>query len=221
MEDRPWWKICLISCGKGLLALESTDLECGAVLFLREASMGRVLMAQKNPRDGYVFSGLWVLPGGMIRETDPRVEEARMETAEECGSRFIRKRVVQETGLEIDRASLHALRDPCHWVPPVTCYQARGETRYVLVLPFSHEPLPVPPPGLVPHCASIQSVCWRDPLDCWGEIAPANQIILANCLWTEWTPEQRASVRPALEKAREQCTRWAQEVGFKPPTVHF
>jgi hypothetical protein len=124
MESQPWWKTCLISCGKGLLALEGTDLECGAVLFLRETARGRVLMAQKNPRDGYVFSGLWVLPGGMMRELDPRVEEAQRETAEESGSRFIQKRVAQETGLEIEGASLHALRDPCHGVPPVTCYQA-------------------------------------------------------------------------------------------------
>ncbi len=223
MEEQALWDTRLTPGGEGLLTVENTDLECGAVLFLREKSMGRVLMVQKAPRAGYRFSDLWVLPGGMIRAVDQKAEEASKEasreTVEESGSQFVQKRVERETGLTIERRALRALRN--FWPPPVTRVEEKGRARYTLVLPFSHDPLPSAPMGLAPHGSSIQAVSWLDPVACWDEIAPANQIILANLLWAEWTEKQRGSVRPALEEAREQCTRWAQEVGFDPPAVPF
>jgi hypothetical protein len=219
MEEQALWKTRFSPSREGLLTLESSDLACGAVLFLREASMGRVLMVQKAPREGYKFSDLWVLPGGMIRTMDSKGEEPLEESLEECGSRFVQKRVALETGLALERRALRALRSQVP--PPVTCYEAKGRTRYTLVLPFSHEPLPSAPMGLAPHCSSIQAVRWCDPVECWGEIAPANQIILANGLWNQWSEKQQDWVRPGLEEAREQCTRWAQEVGFEPPGLPF
>ncbi len=218
MEEQSLWASPLIPGSEGRLIVKNTDLECGVVLFLREEPGGRVLMVQKALRDGYEFSDLWVLPGGMIRVGNPAPDEVGA-TLEESGSRFVQIRLALETGLKLERQALRALRG--FWPPPVTRYKAKGRTRYTLVLPFSHDPLPSAPMELAPHCSSIQALGWLDPVARWEEIAPANQIILANLLWTQWSQKQRARVRPALEATREQCTRWAQEVGFEPPALPF
>ncbi|MBW2713561.1 MAG: NUDIX hydrolase [Deltaproteobacteria bacterium] len=216
MDGQALWQKRLIPGGQeGGLTLEGTALTCGAVLLLREASGGRVLMVQKAPRSGYEFSNLWVLPGGTLRSIDQEVEEGMVE----AGRRTLCERLALETGLSLEGSTLQPVRsvDP----PPVTCYTAKGKTRFTLVLLFFHEPLPSPPRGLSPRCSSIQGLRWCDPATCWDEIAPANQLLLANLLWNEWTQAQRAHLRPALEEAREKCTRWAQEAGFEPPAMPF
>ncbi len=216
MDGQALWQTRMIPCGpEGRLTLEGTALSCGAVLLLREASGGRLLMVQKAPRDGYEFSESWVLPGGTLRSVDQEDEEGMVE----AGRRTVCERVALETGLSLEGSALQPVRsvDP----PPVTCYTVKGKIRYTLVLPFTHEPLSSVPRGLSPRCSSIQNLRWCDPASCWEEIAPANQLLLANLLWSEWTQEQRAHLQPALEEAREKCTRWAQEVGFEPPAMPF
>jgi hypothetical protein len=219
MDQQDLWNPLRRPNNQGFFPIGAHGLACGAVVFLREETGGRVLLVQKAERPGYEFSGLWALPGGMLRSVDSHVEQGLEEDLEEAGNRYVHIRTLQETGVALAQPEIRAVKTL--FPPPVTRYKAKGKVRHTLVLPFTHPPLPSRVEPLIATCPSIAAASWCDPIKCWEEIAPANQLLLAHHLWAEWTVGQRKEVLPALEAAREKLTKWAQEVSFEPPALPF
>ena len=163
----------------------------------------RFAAVQKARRIGYVFSGLWALPGGMIRL--PRGCEASLQQIEDA----IRTRVRAETNLALSDLSSVQLG------PIVTRYVAKGRPRLTLVGALHVEASSLG--DLLPGDPSIQAAAWIAVPPKLATFAPANQLILAHLLWPDLTVEAREQMEAELQRALEICVEVAACAGIARP----
>lgn len=187
----------------GLVGCASWAL--GAVAHV--AVPGAVAMVRKAPpRDGqYEFSGLWALPGGMVRVGERSAPDARSAL-----TRALHERVLEETSLDLTTCRHLGLARMLG--PVVSSYTARGERRHTLIVVDCHER--AARADLASSARSITEARWVDLPPAWGAIAPANRLIMAHLMWPSLTEAQRSEARPSVSQASADCSRWAAEVGL-------
>jgi len=175
------------------------------VVALIASPQRELLLVRKAERPGYAFSGLWALPGGMVRTRHG-------DTWADALWEALRDRVQAEAGLAVDQ-----VRD-WRWIelhpPPTTSYHARGATRHTLVLGVAGQvDGATPPSGDDPSISERQ---WMSPVGRWRDLAPANCLIVASWCWPYLDEGQRREALPAVNDARAQCSGWAVEAGVAP-----
>ncbi|MEW8552642.1 MAG: NUDIX hydrolase [Candidatus Thiodiazotropha sp.] len=178
------------------------------VVALIQREDGSVRFIKKAPRPEYEFSGMWALPGGMIRgSADQQLYEALRDS--------LQKRVLSESGYDLSAAlDVKAIRiKPL----PVTSYHARGALRHTLILPFitsDDNALLVPASD-----PSVTDSSWLRPAEILHQLAPANRLIVAWWLWPSLAPGVRGKIRSSVERAWRNCKANANIIGFPLPPV--
>ncbi len=186
----------------------------GAVLILRRTGSGEILLVRKAQRAGYEWSGRWALPGGVLRTEDIPEHRSQIDFHKAARS-ALRRRVRAEVGIELaPNAEIEAV-PPCP--APITRYTVHGAQRHVLVSAFAL----TCPIDAVPTAtdASIEEVGWFEfdqICERWGQIAPANRIILAHQIWPELSEDDRCQLEPGLREALARCARWSGGRGLSP-----
>lgn len=174
----------------------------GAVLLAR--SEDGFAAVRKAPKRRYGFSGLWAMPGGMVRA---RGENAAFER-DVVDS--VRARVAAESGLVVE-----CLNWGSGLGPVVTSYEVSGLRRYVIIVACVCDiPKPV---SLKVSDTSIADAIWSEVPPPWAEFAPANRLILGHLLWGELKPSERHNAQPALLAALAECTEAAREIDWPAP----
>ncbi len=200
--------------GEGGVLVAQADVAVGAVLCLRQAGTGRLLLARKAERPDYEWGGHWVLPGGLLRAGDSPPGRSQIDV-EGAARTALRRRVRAEAGIEL--ASDAEIERVPPYPAPVTRYTARSATRHVLVLAFGlANPIDAQPRVNDP---SIDEVGWFGMphiLEVWAQVAPANRIILAHQLQPELSEAERREMEPGLREALALCAQWAGDRGLPP-----
>lgn len=182
----------------------------GAVLVILRRSPFEVLVVQKADVDDYEFSGMWSMPGGMVRcSWDSTLNIDPLIMLEDS----LAKRVHVECGLEgvtgVQLSPIEILP------PPVTCYTVKGTLRHTLVLPFLFTG--PEPANFVAGDRSVRNPQWMCVVDALRVTAPANRLVLATLVWRYLTESERSRVTSNVDSAKQLCDLWAGEVGL-PPT---
>lgn len=179
--------------GNGIWNNQQETVGLGVVALIQRDD-GFVRFIKKAPRPDYEFSGLWTLPGGMVRSSTNQSWSKALSDS-------LHRRVLLESGLELNsERNLEAIRvNP----PPVTTYHAKGILRHTLVLPFTMTPdnlrfVDVNDP-------SVSDSRWLMPTDVLEWLAPANRLIVGWWLWPIITGNIREALRSPLERAWETC----------------
>lgn len=181
----------------------------GAVLAVLRPNPLEVLVVQKADVDGFEFSGMWSMPGGMVRCSESSAENPDPLL---LLANSLSKRVQLECG--ISGVTAAQLSPVVILPPPVTRYTAKGMLRHTVVLPFlftGPEPL-----HLVASDRSVRNPQWMKVDEALRATAPANRLILASLVWPSLTKPERNQLTPDVNAARQQCNSWAAEVGLSP-----
>lgn len=181
---------------------DSDEWRIGAVVLAQ--SSDRFAAVRKAPKPGYDFSGLWAMPGGMVRPNAASGDFERVVEDALC------IRAASESGLAVSH-----LERASGLGPVVTSYDVAGTRRHVVVMAFvACLPQPVP---LRVSDTSIADAVWSEIPPDWTAFAPANRLILGHLLWRSLDREQRRSAEAALFVALDQSTVAAREIGWPEP----
>ena len=169
---------------------------------LMACSKDRFVAVRKARKPHYDFSGLWAMPGGMVR-SQGAVLERDIEAS-------LRTRAAAESGLAVE-----SLKRAPGLGPVVTAYDVAGLRRYVVVVAYvSDFPQPM---SLNTSDASVTDAIWSVVPPPWSEFAPANRLIVGHLLWGRLEPAECLSAQPALQAALAECTAAAREIGWPAP----
>lgn len=200
-------RACLSDCSRLSDGFAGFDDEAawrlGGVVFTQKAD--RFAVVRKAERDDYEFSGLWALPGGMVRPMEGEASSAAM-------LRSTASRLTAEAGL-----SSEGLRLRTDLGPIATSYTVKGKRRFTLVASLST--ISSDDAELRPADGSVCEADWADIK--WGAdvFAPANRILLAHQLWPVMDAACRQQWRPSVESALVDCTQWAEAIGLGAPAA--
>lgn len=138
----------------------------GSVLMV-ERSDERILVVKKAAREEYEFSGLWVMPGGLLRTNEllPAIDAAMLAS---LAASSLDERARLESGWPGSSDDFEAVLSV---QPRVTSYISKGTRRYTLVLPFrATRPFTFEPAASDP---SVVDAAWMSRDDIVGQLAPA------------------------------------------------
>src|SRR5579863_3584360 len=183
-------------------------VEVGCVIAastIRDGKQAYVL-AKKSPKPGYIYSGMWVLPGGMTRIRQSTVD-----------SDILAIRAVERLQSEVNLSVPSQALSPIHEVPPVTEYriEATGKDCVVMVLAFALPTIPDLLATARPSHHSVDAVRVADPLPLLHTVAPANRVILARLLWSQLTDFEQNSIKDTVREALDGGNTIAMRVGFQ------
>lgn len=189
----------------GFAAHDTSDRwRIGAVVFARSGD--RFAAVRKAPKAGYGFSGLWAMPGGMVRP------QAGSTDFERVVQDALSTRAAAETSL--------AIRDFERAIglgPVVTAYDVAGIRRHVVVMAYVAH---LPHRDLLGVCdTSIAEATWSEIPPDWIAFAPANRLILGHLLWGSLDLVQRQSAEAALLAALDECAAAAGEIDVPVPAI--
>lgn len=205
------------SCGSGefLQAARRTDdgfaahdtcdrWRIGAVVFARSGD--QFAAVRKAPKTGYGFSGLWAMPGGMVR---PQVDSTDFERVVQDA---LSTRAAAESNLTIRN-----FERAVGLGPVVTAYDVAGIRRHVVVMAYVAH---LPHPDLLGVSdTSIAEAIWSEIPPDWIAFAPANRLILGHLLWASLDLAQRQSAESSLLAALDESTAAAEEIGAPVPAI--
>jgi hypothetical protein len=177
------------------------------VVILLETSSGDLLLLKKASKSDYEFSGLFALPGGMIRAQQTADHDFPSDL-----ERTIYDRLENEAGI-FEHSLPHIA--PAANTPLVTSYTAKGSRRYTIVLPYL---------GQFKERANVESrsssvqeprwLHWREVIPLLAQTAPANRLVIASYLWQRMDRTQRRDIAVSIDEAVQVCRGWACEVGL-------
>lgn len=172
----------------------------------------QICLVQKAERsdEPYEYSGMWVLPGGMVRadhftEITDNIDDSAVRQS-------LQYRTLIEAGLEPSHCSDWQPLDRIG--PVITSYRAKGRQRFTLVMAHTcaAQSQTIGPAQLPP---SISEVAWIDARNLsWEFLAPANRIILAHLLWDIVSPDLTKADRGFIDSAVKICAEWNVLCGF-------
>ncbi len=176
----------------------------GGVLFAR--SNNHFVAVRKEAKAGYQFSGLWAMPGGMVRVplgAGPFAEAA----VAALSNRF-------EAEAGIRPVTMTPAR---HLGPVVTTYTVNSVRRFTLITVFTTEL----DGAFEPRSAdrSIAEARWFVSPPDLVDFAPANTLLLGHLLWDGLDDNQRESVRSLIAAALAECAEGARAAGVSPPAA--
>jgi hypothetical protein len=190
---------------------EDNEWRLGAILFAK--SPAGFVLVQKAPVSGYEFSGLWSLPGGMVRNNSEAGTGSVSVNSLALSSLMVRAE--REAGLSKE---LISDLKPCPYIGPVvTSYSAKGETRYTLIATFMVETYDSPSLAVSDH--SVSDAKWEQAPIFWDEITPANRLILAHLRWSDLSETERSEAMPSLQQAFHFCSHAAELSGLPAPIL--
>lgn len=208
-EELPWLTQATFN-RDGFLSSGDGRFEIGAVLLLLDPARKMVVLIRKAAKEGYEFSNMLALPGGMIRTMEGS------GTVLNCILNSLIERVYLECGLRVDSGDIVSMEMA---PPPVTRYTVKGEPRYVVVLPFA---------CAISDCSKLQSIVssvseasWVDIAADWNwdEVTPACRIVLVNGIWSLLSGEDRDNAIKSVGESQRKCNEWASEAGL-PRSPH-
>ncbi len=203
-----------VRVGEGGILTTPDGVGLGAVLILRHAGGDGLLLVRKAYRPEYEWSDHWALPGGMLRDCDLPEDHSQIDF-HVLAAAALRRRLRAEAGIELAPGAKIEPAPPCP--APITRYTVHGAQRHVLVSAFAlRGSVDVAPSA---SDASIAEVGWfgGDAIcERWGQIAPANRIILAHALWAELSEAERHQMEPGLRGALSQLAQWSGDRGLSP-----
>jgi len=165
----------------------------------------RYLLVKKAHVTDYPYSGMWALPGGMVRIQNAHVgpELLKLRAIE---------RMLSETNVVIPSDSLRFAKG----VPPATEYPVKGKLRTVIVVPFVFQPALTDAAIATIYSThqSVDAVQVVNPLPLMPEIAPANRVILARLIWPGLESEERDAIRNTVTAALNASNAIARRIHF-------
>ena len=196
---QPWFET-LQSNELGIWTAHEGRCAIGMVLLARKTN--QIALIRKADTSNYEFSSKLTLPGGVIRRTGG-------ETFLESVSNSFLPRVEKECGLQCS-----LLRDVrlLEFEATVTGYTAKDKERRTAVLVA--EGFADGDCALKAGDHSIEHAGWYAfPLQ-WGEIAPANCLIIARALTADIAQREKQTATAHVDRALAQCNKWAEDVDF-------
>jgi hypothetical protein len=154
----------------------------------------RIAVVRKESVQGYEFSDMLALPGGLVRGDDG-------SQFEQCFEQSITLRADEEAGLKKEHLADLRLATP-NFVP-VTRYTAKGGERFTAVLAVRASVTKAV--TLLSARKSIREAFLAAlPLD-WKSFAPANRLILARTLAPRLGAEERTANKGVIDEALGFC----------------
>jgi hypothetical protein len=204
---------CRVQADRFICTIDDSMWRVGAVLLATKDDAFAVVRKAPVEAEDYEFSGLYVLPGGMVRTCD--LSDAKIRAnAPALALRSLRSRVRKEAGLEI----AESCEDPASELGPiVTSYRAKGQPRFTVVVAYRCSIESDLSLRTTDH--SVDDVAWMKVPVAWARFAPANTMVIAHLLWPRLDESERRRARPHVEKAAGQCSAWATTLGL--PRVPF
>lgn len=176
----------------------------GGVVLVQRPSSLEILCVRKASKPDYEFSGMWSMPGGMIRwQADSRT------TFPACCFWSMASRCRMEAGVDIVQESDLSLATD---LSAISSYTAKGARRFVRILPFQY--LGPTPTGVVAGDASVSEVRWWRVEEVLPRMTPANALLLWAMVGDQWQTASSANatrVQDAVAAAEAQCSTWAVE----------
>jgi 8-oxo-dGTP pyrophosphatase MutT (NUDIX family) len=193
---------------KGIVCGAAGKFAIGCVLLLhRDAEF---VFIRKAPKPDYEFSGLWALPGGVVRTSSEPSADIEPEALSALAAASLRARASAECGWDGREEELSL---DLSVQPRMTSYGASGARRHALVYAFAANAAP----GFAPIASdrSVSEARWMDPNDLIGQLAPANCLIVFSRIRDRLLPNERAQWIPHVEAAFASSSAWAAEVGWR------
>lgn len=198
---------CRVQPGGFLAPQSETAWRLGAVVLAE--SDGSVALIRKASKEGYRFSHLLALPGGMVRSSSPDGVAGTDDVNNEATARAsLANRAAREAGLDLANIDLEATE----LGPVVTNYDVNGRSKFALMLTYRYRV--DGKPDLRLDDASVDRAFWSPtPLE-WRRLAPANCLIVAHLMWAQMSSAERDRAKPAVENAATACLGWGTSMGF-------
>ncbi|WP_265593054.1 NUDIX domain-containing protein [Verrucomicrobium sp. BvORR034] len=180
------------------LQIAGSEVGIGAVLYARCGE--QVLFVQKAEKQGYEFSNMLALPGGMVRIVPGQT------ISDETILDALCDRVSQETGFMPNKSR-------CRPFPVPGCisrYTAKNVLRYAFVIPYLIDVDETT--EVSPGHASVSTAKWMDPTAALSSCAPVNCVIVSGVLKRLLSKPHDERVRQAEEAARAKCKEFLKGV---------
>jgi hypothetical protein len=182
----------------GIWTIRDGRVAVGVVLLAE--SDHRIAVVRKKSVEGYEFSDMLALPGGVVRAC------SGMSFAE-AAEKSVLARATDEAGLS--RGNLKDFRVQSASYAPITRYTVKGLEQFAMV--FAVDATVLQPTMIGPTRQSISEAFFTgQPFD-WKEFAPANRLILAKARADHISDEQKIVQRKEIDGALDFCNRAAKE----------
>lgn len=182
--------------------VDAHGVKLGVVVFAWREETIQVLCVRKSDKAGYVFSGKWALPGGMVRaETGDQAFGDLLDAVYASAAR----RCVSEAGLLVSDRTALSLID---MATPVTCFDVDRIRQFVRVVPLLFSgPTPDTPESAD---SSITDARWWLAQDVLPLMSPANCVVLHGLVGS-LLPSAYPGLVAAVGVAKAQCDTWEAE----------
>ncbi len=204
-----FFESCSVQSDRFVATSEGTPWRLGAVLFARCANKFASVRKASVEGNKYEFSGLYTLPGGMVRSKDQ--SEAYSLPVHALFHQSLVDRANREAGLVAKQ--MVDLR-PSYIGPLITRYTAKGRQRFTLVVPY----ICTVEEGtrLNSSDRSVDRCLWMSLPPYWNKMAPANCVALGHLVWNEISDQERVIARPHIQRSCLECSNWATSIKVKP-----
>ena len=163
----------------GIVVGRSGAFGLGTLLVLRCAATDRVLMGRKSFRQGFEGSNQFAFPGGMLRSDG-------VFNFDQCLEQTLVGRVSAETGISVH--SIDRIR-------PLDTIKGKRLVSTAILPFYADFEIELP---IMANDPTVYAVGWYDPIEVMHEVTQTNALILAQALWTRFTPSQQEKIKPIL-----------------------